>query len=133
MLRWLFICCAITACADTSRPAESPPPSTTPVIREIAGIKVTVLPDAPANPMCVSYCKRFGACWLNLSNSDPMVAPQTAEQRCLLEQTKCVRQTADLHCCAMLDDCGDFSHCIESSHNVVSDCSRIRVDQTASK
>jgi hypothetical protein len=125
MLRWILLASALTACADSTKPAAAPA-QTAPTVREVAGVKVTILPDGPSNPICVSYCKRFGACWLNLSNGDPMIDGDSAEQRCLLEQTKCQRQTADLHCCALLDDCGDFAHCVEASHNVVSDCSRIQ-------
>ncbi len=128
-MRWFLITIAITACADSTKPPASAAQNNT---RVVDGVEVTVLPNAPPNPMCLSYCKSFGACWLNLSNTDPMVSSDTAEKRCLLEQSSCQRQTADLHCCAKLSDCGEFAHCIETAHNVVSDCDRFPSEPTAS-
>jgi hypothetical protein len=131
MLRWLFVCSAITACADSAKPAATVAQSSAPSPVQVDGVTVEMRADAPANPQCLSYCRSFGACWLNLSNSDPMVNPASAEQRCLAEQSQCRRQTADLHCCAQLRDCSEFSHCIEAAHNVVSDCDRFDTRPTA--
>jgi hypothetical protein len=127
MLRWLIVGVVLTGCADSAKPATHVAQSSSSSPR----VTVSLVPEAPANPQCLSYCKSFGSCWLNLSNSDPMVNAASAEQRCLAEQSQCRRQTADLHCCARLSDCSEFSRCIESAHNVVSDCDRFDTRPTA--
>jgi len=119
--RLLFPFLALS-CADSTKPPATVAQDISVDRRSTTEVNVSRTADATANPLCANYCRQIGACWLTLSNSDPMVAPKDAERRCLLEQSDCQRPTADLHCCAKLGDCREFSHCVETSHNVLSAC-----------
>jgi hypothetical protein len=110
------------SCADSAKPPTTVSRETTGDRRTSTEVSVTQTADAQPNAVCASYCRQISACWLTLSNADPMVAPADAERRCLLEQSNCQRPTADLHCCGKLSDCREFSHCIETSKNVLSAC-----------
>jgi hypothetical protein len=110
------------SCAKPAKPPTTVAQDTTVQGRGTTQISVTRAPDAETNPICTGYCRQIRACWLNLPNTDPMVAPDDAERRCLLEQSNCERPTADLHCCSKLADCREFSDCIAISRNVLSAC-----------
>jgi hypothetical protein len=110
------------SCADSAKPPATVTRDVSTDRRGNTEVTVSREADAPPNPVCATYCRQIGSCWLTLSNADPMVAPADAERRCLLEQSNCQRPTADLHCCGKLGDCREFSHCIETSKNVLSAC-----------
>jgi hypothetical protein len=112
----------VASCADSAKPPTTVSRNISEDHRSSTEVNVIQTADAEPNPVCKGYCRQIGACWLTLSNADPMVAPADAERRCLIEQSNCARPTADLHCCGKLGDCREFSHCIETSKNVLSAC-----------
>jgi hypothetical protein len=85
-------------------------------------VEVTRTADAPPNTTCLNFCEKLAQCWLGLPNADPMVAPETAERRCLTEQQQCQRDIRDLHCCSKISDCGEFADCMNKSRNLPSSC-----------
>ena len=117
LLPFLAVCCA-----DSAKPPTTVTQNVNQEQRSTTEVSVSRSADAQPNPVCVGYCRQIAACWLTMSNADPMVAPADAERRCLVEQSNCQRPTADLHCCGKLGDCREFSQCVETSHNVLSAC-----------
>jgi hypothetical protein len=112
----------VASCADSAKPPTTATRDTSADRRSNTEVTVSRAANQPPNAVCTSYCRQMGSCWLTLSTADPMVAPAEAERRCLLEQSNCQRPTADLHCCGNLGDCREFSHCVETSKNVLSAC-----------
>jgi len=120
----LFLVAFVASCADSAKPPAAVTRDISADRRSNTEVTVSRAADAPPNAVCASYCRQISACWLTLSNADPMVAPAEAERRCLLEQSNCQRPTADLHCCGNVSDCREFSHCVETSKNVLSSCNQ---------